>query len=154
MQNHLTSIATWAALLVTAFSVPNGLAAAKESFKIGACDWSIRLPLSEKSLQFAERNGLTGVQYSFDATGKGLDLRLRENRDTIRQTVKETGVAISSLGIGLLNKVPLATTKEADRRVIECIETMVKLKQEAAALKDSDLAAKVSPQLVPRSRFA
>ncbi|MGY8671271.1 MAG: sugar phosphate isomerase/epimerase family protein [Verrucomicrobiia bacterium] len=148
MQNHLTSIATWAALLVTAFSVPNGLAAAKESFKIGACDWSIRLPLSEKSLQFAERNGLTGVQYSFDATGKGLDLRLRENRDTIRQTVKETGVAISSLGIGLLNKVPLATTKEADRRVIECIETMVKLKQEAAALKDSDLAAKVSPQLV------
>lgn len=32
--------------------------------------------------------------------------------------------------------------------MVECIETMVKLKEEAAALKDRDLAAKVSPHIV------
>jgi len=79
---------------------------------------------------------------------KGLDLRLRENRDAIRRTVKETGVGISSLGIGLLNKVPLATTDEAETLVVECIETMAKLKEEAAELEDPDLAAKVSPHIV------
>lgn len=142
------SIATAVALMFTAFSIPPGLAAAKSAFKIGTCDWSIRMPLSEKSFQFAARNGLSGIQYSFDAKGKGLDLRRRENRDKIRRTVKETGVAISSLGIALLNRVPLATTSEADKLVVECLETMVKLKEEAAALKDRDLAAKVSPHIV------
>ena len=32
--------------------------------------------------------------------------------------------------------------------MVECLETMVKLKHEAAALEDPDLAAKVSPCIV------
>jgi L-ribulose-5-phosphate 3-epimerase len=148
MTNRRTAIATWAALSIALLTSSLGFTAEKPGFRIGTCDWSIRMQLSEKSFQFAQRNGLNGIQYSFDAVGNGLDLRLRENRDAIRKTVKETGVAISSLGIGLLNKVPLATTEEADKLVVECIETMVKLKEEAAALKDRDLAAKVSPDIV------
>ncbi|MGB7329112.1 MAG: TIM barrel protein, partial [Rubripirellula sp.] len=117
-------------------------------FKVGTCDWSIKMPLSVDAFYFAQRNGLHGIQYSFDAKGNGLDLRTRANRDTIRKTVKETGVAISSLGIGLLNKIPFATTDEGERLVAECIETMAILKQEAAELADRDLAAKVSPSIV------
>ena len=117
-------------------------------FRIGTCDWSIKMPLSVDSFHFAKRNGLQGIQYSFDVPGKGLDLRKRENRDTIRKTVKETGVAVSSLGLGVLNKIPLATTEEAEKLVVECIETMALLKEEAAALEDRELAAKVSPEIV------
>ncbi|MFT5130312.1 MAG: sugar phosphate isomerase/epimerase/dienelactone hydrolase [Rhodothermales bacterium] len=115
--------------------------------KIGTCDWSIKMPLSLEAFHFAKRAGLQGIQYSFDAAGKGLDLRLRENRDAIRKAVQETGVAISSLGIGLLNRVPLATETEAEQLVVECIETMALLKAEAAALEDRELAAKVSPRI-------
>lgn len=118
------------------------------ALRIGTCDWSIKMQLSSDSFEFGKRIGLSGIQYSFDAAGKGLDLRLRKNRDAIRKTVKETGVGISSLGIGLLNKVPLATTDEAETLVVECIQTMVKLKEEASELDDPDLAAKVSPHIV------
>ena len=144
-----TTIAAFFVLWLVALST-DCFVRAEDSFRlqIGTCDWSIKMPLSRKSFEFAQSNHLEGIQYSFDVPGKGLDLRQKENRETIRQVVKETGVAISSLGIGLLNKVPLATTEEADQLVIECLETMVKLKQEAAGLEDRELAAKVSPRIV------
>lgn len=117
-------------------------------FRIGTCDWSIQMPLNADSFQFASRNGLHGIQYSFADAGNGMDLRLRENRDTIREAVRQTGVGISSLGIGLLNKTPFASTDAGEQLVVECIETMAKLRQEADELQDRDLAAKVSPKIV------
>ena len=117
-------------------------------FRIGICDWTIKMPLSADSFRFAKQSGLEGIQYSFGAVGEGLDLRQRDNRDKIRAIVKETGIGISSLGIGLLNKVPLATTTESDQLVHDCLETMIKLKQEAAAIDDRELATKVSPHIV------
>ncbi len=117
-------------------------------FRIGTCDWSIKMPLTVESFRFAQRNGLSGIQYSFDVKGKGLDLRLRENRVILRRAVKETGVAVSSMGIGALNRIPLATSVQSEQLVVECIETMVKLKAEAAELNDRDLAARVSPDIV------
>lgn len=119
-----------------------------QQFRIGVCDWTLRMSLKEESFRFAQENALTGVQYSFGVKGDGLDLRERANRDRIRAVVKETGVGISSLGIGLLNKVPLAKTEEADELVFECLKTMVLLKQEAALLQDRELAAKVAPRIV------
>jgi L-ribulose-5-phosphate 3-epimerase len=117
-------------------------------FRVGTCDWSIQMPLSVDSFHFAKHNGLQGIQYSFDVVGKGLDLRVREHRDTLRKTVQKTGVAVSSLVIGALNKIPFASTAEGEKLVVECIETMGALKQEAAELADRDLAAKVSPAIV------
>lgn len=132
--------------------VANGNSASAQDainqYRIGTCDWSIKMKVSEESFQFARANGLDGIQYSFDAKGEGLDLRTRENRDKVRAIVKETGVAISSLGIGLLNKIPLATTDEADQLVADCLEAMIQLKSEAADLSDRELASKVSPKIV------
>lgn len=119
-----------------------------KGFRIGTCDWSIKMPSSAESFHFGSRAGLQGIQYSFGAKGQGLDLRSRENRDKVRATVKETGVAVSSLGIALLNKVPLATTDDADELVMDCLEAMVRLKEEAAQLQDRELAEKVSPKVV------
>lgn len=124
------------------------LEAQTSGYKIGTCDWSIGMRVSGEAFRFADQAGLDGIQFSFDAKGRGLDLRTRENRDKIRAIVKETGVSISSLGIGLLNRVPLATTDEADQLVADCLDAMVKLKEEAAELDDRALAAKVSPEIV------
>lgn len=117
-------------------------------FRIGTCDWSLKMQLSQDAFDFAQQNGLNGIQYSFDVEGNGLDLRLRKNRDLIRQKVRETGVGISSLGIGLLNRVPLATMPDAESLVKECLETMVKLKEEAGQIDDPELTNKVSPNIV------
>ena len=151
MMNRRTAIGKGAWLSLAALSAPHILAAENRSkghFRIGTCDWSIKMRVNGDSFRYGKRIGLDGIQYSFDAKGEGLDLRLRENRDVVRRVVKETGVGIASLGIGLLNKVPLATSDKADVLVEECLETMVKLKEEAAKLPDQDLAAKVSPRIV------
>ncbi len=117
-------------------------------FRMGTCDWTIKMPLTEDSFHYAKRVGLRGIQYSFGAAGDGLDLRTRANRDKIRSIVKETGVEIASLGIALLNKVPLATTDQADQLVLDCLAAMASMKEEAAELEDRELAAKVAPHVV------
>jgi sugar phosphate isomerase/epimerase/acetyl esterase/lipase len=117
-------------------------------YKIGTCDWSIQKQFSKESFQYGQSVGLSGIQYSFGAKEDGLDLRIAENRDAIRAVVRETGVGISSLGLGILNKVPLASTDEGEQLVVECIEAMATLKEEAAKLEDRELAAKVAPNIV------
>ncbi len=145
---HQATCVTLFAFAWLAICLPDASAQQQQQYRIGTCDWSIKMQVSEDSFKFAKQNGLDGIQYSFGAKGEGLDLRTRENRDKVRAIVKETDVAISSLGIGLLNKVPLATTDEADRLVADCLEAMIKLKEEAATLEDRELAAKVSPNIV------
>lgn len=135
-------------LALTALVIAPQSAAAQSGYRLGTCDWTIRLPASEESFRFARQAQLSGIQYSFGEPGDGLDLRTRENRDRVRAIVKQTGVAIASLGIGRLNKVPLATTDAADQLVADCLEAMIQLKREAAALPDRALAAKVAPRVV------
>ncbi|TWU43645.1 Inosose dehydratase [Rubripirellula tenax] len=121
---------------------------ATKPFRIGTCDWSIKMPLSADSFYFAKETRLMGIQYSFGKPGVGLDLRTRENRDTIREVVRTTDVAIASLGIGILNQIPLATTEEAEQLVSDCMDAMIKMNEEASQLTDRELAAKVSPKIV------
>ena len=141
-------VAFFAAADIASAQVSRQRDAETTGYRIGTCDWSIRMQVSEDSFRFAKENGLDGIQYSFDAEGNGLDLRTRENRDRIRAIVKETGVAIASLGIGRLNKVPLATTDEADKLVADCLDAMIRMKEEAAELDDRELAANVAPNVV------
>ena len=120
----------------------------KHSFQIGACDWSIKRILEPDAFRLGKEIGLNGIQYSFDAQGRGWDLRTRENRDDIRKIVKETGVGIASLAIGLLNRISFAKTEEGEQLVHQCIQTMATLKKEAAQLDDSKLTRMVAPDVV------
>jgi L-ribulose-5-phosphate 3-epimerase len=117
-------------------------------YKIGACDWSIKRMLELEAFRFGKQLGLDGIQFSFDEAGKGMDLRVKENREAVRQTIKKTGVAISSLAIGALNRIPFASTETGEQLVIDCIQTMATMKQEASALEDAELASMVSPEIV------
>jgi len=116
-------------------------------YQIGTCDWSLKTPLTTDSFHLAKSVGIEGMQYSFGLKGEGLDLRFRENRDAIRQTVKETDVAVTSLGMAILNKVPYSSDGESQQIVIDCIQTMATLKSEARELADHALASKVSPNI-------
>lgn len=117
-------------------------------YRVGTCDWTLKMPANLEAFEFAKSNGLKGVQFTFGPEGEGLDLRTRANRDTFRETVKRTGVACSSLGIGALNRIPLSSTDAGEQLVVDCIATMAKLKAEAAELGDAGFAAQVSPRIV------
>lgn len=97
------------------------------TFSIGACDWSLGKQGSLESLQVAKEIGLDGVQVSFNAPGVGADLREETVRTKYAATSKETGVAICSLAMGVLNDIPLATEDRAETWVTECIETMAQM---------------------------
>ncbi len=147
--NRREAIKTSALLSAGALATP-GLFSDRHqhNFKIGACDWSIKRILEPEAFRMGKAIGLDGIQYSFDARGRGWDLRTKENREDIRKIVKETSVGISSLAIGLLNKISFAKTKDGEQLVHQCIQTMATMKDEAAQLDDQKLAKKVAPNLV------
>ena len=96
----------------------------RPSFPIGACDWSLGKEGSIKAIHLAKQIGLDGVQCSFGAPGDGDDLRKPAVREAYATASKETGVAIASLAMGVLNRVPLATEDRAEQWVGQCIDTM------------------------------
>jgi len=140
---HLALLSSGALLTPRMFAHPH-----HTHFSLAACDWSIRKMLQLDAFHFGKKLGLDGIEYSFGAEGNGVDLRKLENRIKIRETVKQTGVGISSLAIGILNDIPFASTDEGEQLVVECIETMSLMKEEAKQLGDSHLAAKVSPKIL------
>ena len=147
--NRREAIKTGALLSAGALAAPRLFSDHHQySFKVGACDWSIKRMLEPDAFRLGKAVGLDGIQYSFDARGRGWDLRTQENREDIRKIVEETGVGISSLAIGLLNKISFAKTQEGEQLVHQCIQTMVTMKDEAAQLNDEKLAEKVAPNLV------
>lgn len=147
--NRREAIRTGALFASGALIAPRLLAEnPKHRFRIGACDWSIKKKLELDAFRLGRELGLDGIQYSFDQANEGMDLRSKENRQAVRKVVEQTGVGIASLAIGRLNRVPLSSTEEAERLVVECIQTMAKLKEEAADLGDEKLASMVAPDIV------
>jgi L-ribulose-5-phosphate 3-epimerase len=113
---------------------PASAAENARTFKIGACDWSIGKRGDVASLSVAKEIGLDGVQVSFGPPGDGMDLRKEEVRRRYLEASQETGIAICSLAMGVLNQVPYASSDDAERWVAECIEVMPKLNQKVVLL--------------------
>jgi len=132
-------------------------ASEKPRVQIGACDWSLRATCRLEALEVAHQIGLDGVQVSFKTVEDGLDLRLPEVRQSYQETGRKLGVQICSLAMGGLNRVPLATSDEAERWVRECIEVMPLLGQKVVLLAffgNADLRGKpeLQDRLVERLR--
>lgn len=103
-------------------------------FKIGACDWSIGRGGQLGALELAKQIGLDGVQVSFGQPGGEFDLRSEAVRRQYEQAAAEHCVEIASLAMGVLNSVPYASDKDAERWVEECVEVMPKLRQKIVLL--------------------
>ena len=120
----------------------------KKSFPIGACDWSIGKRGSVEAMSVARTIGLSGVQVSFGKPGAEVDLRKAETRKAYVDAARKTGVGIASLAMGVLNHEPYSSSPDAEKWVSDCIDVMATMKKEAAEMKDRQLAAKVSPDIV------
>lgn len=75
-------------------------------FRIGACDWSLGKLADPAAFQVAREIGLDGVQVSLGTAANDMALRRPEIQARYRQAARETGVAIASLALGELNRVP------------------------------------------------
>lgn len=109
-------------------------AADKHVYRIGACDWSIGKRQDIAAVALAEQLGLDGVQVSFDDEGARYDLRKPEVRAEYAAACAAHHVAISSLAMGVLNRIPYATSDDAERWVGECIDVMAAMGQTVVLL--------------------
>ncbi|MDF1739652.1 MAG: sugar phosphate isomerase/epimerase [Verrucomicrobiales bacterium] len=99
-------------------------------FPIGACDWSIKKQQDIAAFDVAKSIGLEGLQVSFSAPGSNFDLRDQKVREQYYRKVDETGIQIASLGMGILNQVPLATHPDAIRWVGDAIDVIAATERE------------------------
>lgn len=107
-RRHLLTRATQA---VTAAALSASLAPLlaepeRRSFKIGACDWSLRRT-DVGAFDVAKQIGLDGIQVSLGSAGNRMHLRQPAVQQSYREAARASGVAIASLAIGELNNIPL-----------------------------------------------
>lgn len=95
--------------------------------KIGACDWSLGASASTKAFWIAKTIGLDGVQISLGTQADNLHLRRAEVQDEFMKVSKETKVAIASLAIGELNRVPFKSEPITIEWVADAIDTAKRL---------------------------
>lgn len=107
------------------------ISAAKDQQKVGACDWSIGKKQDIEAFSVAKEIGLEGIQVSFSNPGSDFDLRDPKIRQQYYDRVDATGINISSLGMGILNQIPLSTEPETIGWVNDAIDVMVKMEEEA-----------------------
>ena len=70
------------------------------------------------------------MQVSFSTPGSDFDLRDKKVRQQYYKRVDKTGIRLASLGMGILNKMPLATNPEAIGWVGAAIDAMAAMEKE------------------------
>jgi L-ribulose-5-phosphate 3-epimerase len=94
----------------------------KRKFKIGACDWSIGKDSDVAVFDIAKEIGLQGVMVNMGSEKNNLHLRQRELQQQYTEASKRTGVKISSLAIGELNKTPYKSDPKTEEWVWDSID--------------------------------
>ncbi len=87
-------------------------------FKIGACDWSIGKGSNIGAFEVAKTIGLEGIMVDMGSVENNLHIRQKEIQDAYLKTSAQTGIAISSLAMGIYNRVPF----HSDDRVQEWVK--------------------------------
>lgn len=80
--------------------------------KLSACDWSLRAK-GPDGLEIARRVGLDGLEVSAGRPPNLMRIADLDYRQQYKNNVVKTGVVISSVAMGLLNGLPLATEPDA-----------------------------------------
>ncbi|MGA3323347.1 MAG: sugar phosphate isomerase/epimerase family protein [Terriglobia bacterium] len=96
--------------------------AAAPGFKIGACDWTIGKRTDPAALEVAKRIGLDGVMVDMGSLKDDLRLRRPEVQQSYRDAASQTGVAVSSIALGLLNQIPLKSDPRAEQWVADSVD--------------------------------
>jgi len=125
-RRDLLKIAFGSFFLADAVSSFGAETQSRASWKIGICDWDVRATGRPTSFGIAKELGFEGVQVSNQPNGQD-SLADKANRPKFLEAAKESGVAIASLCMGLLNSYPLATTPDAAAWVEDCLNAMTEM---------------------------
>jgi sugar phosphate isomerase/epimerase len=98
------------------------------AYTVGICDWGVRGEAGKPgSFEVAQSLGFQGVQVSYQPEGE-FSLSKKENRARFAEAARKSGMAITSLAMGLFNQHPFATTPDAEAWVADCMDAMDALK--------------------------
>ena len=109
------------ALLVAASSTSDLFTKAAPRFKLGACDWSVGKSLNPEAFDRAKQIGLQGIQVSYNTGKDYAGLSVPETLNSIKEASKRTGIKVSSLAIGELNRVPYKSDSRTEEWVYNAI---------------------------------
>jgi len=122
------------ALLVAAGVSTDILTQPAPRFQLGACDWSIAKGLSPETFDRAKQIGLQGLQVSYNTSANPEGLSLVKTLQSIQAASKRTGVKVSSLAIGELNRVPYKSQEKTEEWVWSSIDAAMALQVKVVLL--------------------
>lgn len=96
--------------------------AGKRKLKIGACDWSIGKSSHIDAFKVAREIGLDGVQVSLGSDANNMHMREKERQRAYLEESRKTGIRITSLAIGELNRVPYKSEARTDEWVWDSVD--------------------------------
>jgi len=91
-------------------------------FKIGACDWTINQRADPVALEVAKKIGLDGVMVDIGRLEDDLPLRRPQVQKQYLQAARQTGVAVSSLALLLLNDIPLKSDPRPEKWLADSVD--------------------------------
>lgn len=91
--------------------------------KIGACDWSIGKWSSIEAFAVAKEIGVEGIMVDIGGPSNNLHLREKAVQQAYLEESKKTGIAISSIALGVFNQVPFHSHAETEQWVSDSIDT-------------------------------
>ncbi|GMV93682.1 MAG: hypothetical protein AMXMBFR82_34600 [Candidatus Hydrogenedentota bacterium] len=96
-------------------------------FRIGACDWSLGKQSDVAAFAVAKELGLDGVQVSLGTEANDMHLRRPDIQQQFLDAASQQGVAIASLAIGELNRIPYKSDPRAEVWVRDSIDVCTAL---------------------------
>jgi L-ribulose-5-phosphate 3-epimerase len=97
------------------FEAPSGL-------HLGACDWSVGKALNPEAFDRAKAIGLQGIQVSYNTGKDPVGLSDPATLKSIQEASARTGIKVSSLAIGELNRVPYKSRPETEQWVWNSVD--------------------------------
>lgn len=110
------------ALLIGTSLTWNLSAQAKPSYQLGACDWSIGKRMHPETFEVAKKIGLQGIQVSYNTNADEIGLSDPETLRTIQEASLRSGIKISSLAIGELNRTPYKSEAKTEEWVWNSVD--------------------------------
>jgi len=92
-------------------------------FKIGACDWSIGKWSDIGAFKVAKEIGLDGIMVDMGSVENNLHIRQKELQQAYLAESKKTGIAISSVALGLFNQIPFHSDPRTEEWISDTIDT-------------------------------
>jgi len=109
------------ALFVAASSTSELFSKPVSRFQLGACDWSVGKSLNPAAFDLAKEIGLQGIQVSYNTSEDFAGLSVPATLNSIWEASKRTGIKVSSLAIGELNRVPYKSDPRTEEWVYNAI---------------------------------